>query len=78
MQTSIQEISRILYLNLGWLVFFGVMFLLTIAALFAWKAKEENNAKLGVLSVLKVMQTLPPQLVFRNPSAYYLLRRFFE
>ena len=78
MQTSIREISRILYSNLGWLIFCGTSFLVAIAALFARKTKGETNAKLGVISVLRVMQTLPPELVFRNPSAYYMLRHFFE
>jgi hypothetical protein len=78
MQTLISEISREMYWNLKWLIVYGSLFLLVIAVLFARKAKEERNAQIGVLSVLKVMQTLPPLLVLDNPSAYYLLRQFLE
>lgn len=52
--------------------------MLMLGGLFFWSKKEEAAARLGVPSILKLMQTLPPQLVFRNPSAYHLLRRFSE
>lgn len=78
MQVSIKEILRILYSNFGWLILFGVGYLIVISVLFKWSAKEELESRLSISSILEFMKTLPPHLVFRNSSTYYLLRNLFD